>query len=38
MVQISNFFVNFRDSKAEAWIVLLAGAVKVNALDQGALR
>jgi len=39
--QFDSFFYNFDDSnwrQAEAWIVLLAGAVQVNALAQGTLR
>ena len=38
---IAYFFVNFGNGswrQAEAWIVLLAGAVEVNALAQGAAR
>jgi len=37
----SVFFYNFGDDnwrQVEAWIVLLAGAIEVNALAQGALR
>jgi len=40
-IAIFFFFVNFGDSnwwRAQAWIVLLAGAIEVNALAQGALQ
>jgi len=41
LLTVQLFFYNFDDSywrQAEAWIVLLAGVVEVNALAQGALR